>query len=189
MSEPNELTIIRQARLGNKNALATLYQMHKVAIYTYVFYRVEGDSAVADDLTAEVFGRMVAKIHTFQPNGNPLLAWLYTIARNLISDHYREEKQNEKQLDDSLNHDNSIFVNQDPELSVQLTIDTQRLLQALNKITAEQQELVILRFIEGRTVAETAGIMGKQPGAVKTMSRRALASLQRIMEQEGYQHV
>ena len=135
--DPNELTIIRQACRGNKNALATLYQMHKVAIYTYVFYRVEGNSAVADDLTAEVFGRMVAKIHTFRPNGKPLLAWLYTIARNLISDHYRKERQNEKQLDDGLGHYGSFSANQDPELSVQLTIDTQRLLHALNKITAD----------------------------------------------------
>ena len=185
MSLQNESVVIQEAGLGNKKALATLYQTHKVAIYTYVYYRVEGNGAVADDLTAEVFGRMVAKIHTFNQNGHPLLAWLYTIARNLIADHYRKEQQ----LDDGLSRYDHVSGNHDPELFVQLTIESQRLLQALSKITAEQQELVILRFIEGRNVAETAEIMGKRVGAVKTMSRRALASLQRIMEQEGYEHV
>lgn len=189
MSLQNELAIIRQARRGNKNALATLYQMHKVAIYTYVFYRVKGNSTLADDLTAEVFGRMVAKIHTFRSNGKPLIPWLYTIARNLIADHYRNETKEEDQFDDSLEQVESPWVGQNPELSAQISFDSQYLLRALNKITAEQQDLIILRFIEGRNVAETAEIMGKRVGAVKTMSRRALASLQRIMEQEGYEHV
>lgn len=185
MSLQNELAVIREAGLGNKKALATLYQTHKVAIYTYVYYRVEGNAAVADDLTAEVFGRMVAKIQTFNQNGKPLLAWLYTIARNLISDHYRKEQQR----DDGLSRYDSYSTNHDPEFSAQLTLDTQRMLCALKKITAEQQEVVILRFIEGRNVAETAEIMGKRIGAVKTLSRRALASMQRIMKKEGYEHV
>lgn len=185
MSEENEKAIVRQAALGNKNALGTLYQMHKVPIYTYIYYRVEGNSAVADDLTAEVFGRMITKIHTFDPTKKPLLAWLYTIARNLISDHYRNEQKLARQMNqyDSPKH------HQNPEIFVQINFDTRSLLCALKKLTAEQQEVIILRFIEGRNVAETAEIMGKTVGAVKTMSRRALASLQRTMEREGYQHV
>jgi len=185
LSVENELTTIHEARLGNKTALATLYQIHKVAIYTYVYYRVEGNGTVADDLTAEVFSRMVTKIHTFKPNGKPFLAWLYTISRNLISDYYRKEKER----DNGLSQYDPRLASTDPELSVQLNLDSQQLLRALHKLTAEQQEVIILRFIEGKNVAQTAEILGKRVGAVKTMSRRALASLQRIMKQEGYEHV
>ena len=115
LSTENELAIIRQACLGNKNALATLYQTHKVAIYTYIFYRVDGDSAVADDLTAEVFGRMLAKIQTFNPNGKPLIAWLYTIARNLIADHFRNLQQEQRKN----SYSNGLNGHYDPERSAQ----------------------------------------------------------------------
>ena len=181
----NEIAIIEQACRGDKTALATLYQQHKTALYTYIYYRVAGDAATADDLTAELFSRMVAKIHQFQPRKRPFRAWLYTIARNLVHDHYRTE-QREAQL---ARHDIMPTATPDPEIAVQDGLETDDLLHALRQLTNEQQEVVILRFIEGCSVAETAVALGKRKGAIKTMTRRALASLKRVMERKGGSHV
>ncbi|HFD40054.1 MAG TPA: sigma-70 family RNA polymerase sigma factor, partial [Anaerolineae bacterium] len=82
----NEKQIIQRAQTGDRAALATIYREHYTAIFNYLFYRL-GDQATAEDLTAEVFVRMVDKIESYRYRGKPILAWLYTIARNLLINH------------------------------------------------------------------------------------------------------
>ena len=83
-----ELRLIRRAKRGDPQAFEEIYDEHQPAIYRYCVCRV-GSDAVAEDLTSEVFVRLVEKIDDFTYRGRPLLAWLYTIARNLVNDHHR----------------------------------------------------------------------------------------------------
>jgi RNA polymerase sigma factor (sigma-70 family) len=82
-----EQTLLR-AKQGDKKAIAVLYDQHHQAVYRYIFYRVS-DPAAAEDLAAEVYIRMIRKLPTYRDRGKPILAWLYTIARNLVVDHHR----------------------------------------------------------------------------------------------------
>ena len=81
----DEPCLIQQARQGDAAACAALYDRHYDAVYRYCYYHV-GDVALAQDLASEVFVRMIENLATFDERGRPLLAWLYTIARNLIAD-------------------------------------------------------------------------------------------------------
>src|SRR5215831_19905224 len=86
---PDERQLILQAQQGDKNAVGALYDAYVQAIYRYVSYRVESDQ-VAQDLTAEVFLRMVQGLPRFKDTGAPLGAWLFRIAATQITDHYRQ---------------------------------------------------------------------------------------------------
>jgi RNA polymerase sigma-70 factor (ECF subfamily) len=96
----DEARLIQLAQQGDAEACAELYDRHYDAVYRYCYYRV-GNASLAQDLTSEVFVRMVEKLDTFGVRGHPLLAWLYTIARNLVTDcHRRRGQVHQLALDD-----------------------------------------------------------------------------------------
>jgi RNA polymerase sigma-70 factor (ECF subfamily) len=80
----DEVRLVKQAQAGDEAAFVALYQQNQPSVYTYIYYRV-GEQMTAEDLTAEVFVRLVSKIHKFKPGKRPILAWLYTIAGNLVT--------------------------------------------------------------------------------------------------------
>ena len=173
-----ERELVAQAAQGDETAVLTLYEQHKTAVHTYVYYRVGGDRALAEEITAGVFLRMVAGLPRFVYREWPFLAWLYTIARNCINDYYRRDGRyaslplSEQYPDKTAG----------PEQQAQRSLEETHLLQAIARLTEIQRDVVILRFIEGRSVAETAVLLGKKEGAVKTLTRRALAALRRQLE-------
>lgn len=170
-----ERALVAQAAQGDETAVLTLYEQHKTAVHTYVYYRVGGDRALAEEITAEVFTRMVAGLPRFVYRERPFLAWLYTIARHCLADYYRRDGRYPNQpLSEQLPDDAD-----GPEQQAQRRLEEARLLQAIARLTEAQRDVVILRFIEGRSVAETAVLLGKKEGAVKTLTRRALAALRR----------
>jgi RNA polymerase sigma-70 factor (ECF subfamily) len=158
-----------------------IYEQHKTAVFNYIYYRIGGDQGLAEDFTADVFLRMLTHIHTFTYQNRPIRAWLYTIARNLINDHYRASKKVRwVLLNEAKQAPGTAF-----EQQIHLDMRSKHLVQAISHLTNGQQEVIILRFVEGLSVAETAAIMGKRKGAVKTLTRRALAALRRVLEREG----
>jgi RNA polymerase sigma-70 factor (ECF subfamily) len=175
-----EQALIELAIAGEETAVITLYHQHKNEIYSYLYYRAGCDRTLAEDLTADVFERMVLHLPDFVVGERPLRAWLYTIARNRLTDHLRSQnKRDWLPLDERL-----------PATAVHLEEHTHHRLQsdrvtaALAHLTDEQREVVILRFLEEHNVAETAVVMGKNEGAIKTLTRRALAALRRVLERE-----
>ncbi len=88
----DKAALIQRAKQDDPTAFAEIYDQHQPAIYRYIYYRL-GDTATTEDLTSQVFVRMVEKIDTFTYRGQSILAWLYTIARNLIIDHRRRAGQ------------------------------------------------------------------------------------------------
>ena len=176
----DEIRLIERAQCGEQDALVDIYYRCQPSVFTYVYYRV-GDQETAEDLTAEVFTRMVGKLGQFKPGERPLLAWLYTIARHLIADHYRSRPSaGELPLEEDLALDESSQTARAAERRL-----TQHCLQkALSRLTEEQRQVILLKFVEDRSNLEVAEIMGKNEGSVKSLQHRALAALNRIMEQE-----
>ncbi|MBK8901536.1 MAG: sigma-70 family RNA polymerase sigma factor [Anaerolineaceae bacterium] len=173
-----EKELVAQAAQGDETAVITLYQQHKTAVYTYIYYRIGGDAMLAESITADVFTRMVAQLPRFVYRGRPFLAWLYTIARHCVVDQQRRNGRVTLQPLSEHHPDTAVG----PEQQAHLTLEQNRLHQAISQLSEAQRDVVILRFIEGRSVAETAELLDKTEGAVKTLTRRALAALRRQLE-------
>jgi RNA polymerase sigma-70 factor (ECF subfamily) len=181
MSE-DESRLIELAQRGDANACAALYGRHYDAIYRYCYYRVS-DSELAQDLTSEVFVRMVEKLDTFRSRGRPLVAWLYTIARNLVTDAHRKKgKVVHIPLDETLHLDGDHHADLARGVDRRLAADC--LAAALEHLTEEQRYVILLRFIEGLNSGQVACILSKSEGAVKALQHRALKALRRALEKE-----
>ena len=175
-----EARLIRRAKAGDPDAFAEIYDRYQPAIYRYIFYRV-GDEAVAEDLTSEVFVRLVEKIDGFTYRGRPLLAWLYTIARNLVTDYHRQSSRSHfLPLEEGLVADSG-----NPEEAADLALVQRRLVHAIGRLTEAQRQVILLRFVEGMDTRSVAEVMGKPVGAVKALQHRALAAMRRILEEES----
>jgi RNA polymerase sigma-70 factor (ECF subfamily) len=175
----DEAQLVRRAKAGDAEAFSEIYDRHQPAIYRYICYRVGSDST-AEDLCSEVFTRMVEHIDGFEYEGRPLLAWLYTIARNLVYDHHRGNGRAEYvPLDESLEADAP-----DPEKVANLALNRERLAAALEELTEGQRQVIMLRFVEGLDNLTVAQVLDKSYGAVKALQHRGLASLRRVLESE-----
>lgn len=174
----DESGLIQRAKEGDPAAFAELYDCYQPAVYRYVLFQV-GDVATAEDLTAEVFVRLVEKIHRYSYRGRPLLAWLYTIARNLIIDYRRHTGRYPLfPLNERL-----VAGTSDPEQATERTLTQERLAACIARLTDAQRRVILLKFFEGMDNQTVAHILGRSVGAVKSLQHRGLAELRRILEQ------
>jgi RNA polymerase sigma-70 factor, ECF subfamily len=176
----DEVRLIQRAKQGDPTAFAELYDRHQPAIYRYIFYQVS-DAATAEDLTSEVFVRLVEKIDHFTYRGRPLRAWLYTIARNLVTDYHRRAGRFPSfSLDERLMADIDT-----PEETAEQRAAQRRLAAAIARLTEDQRQVILLKFIQGLDNKTAAQVLNKSIGAVKALQHRGLAALRRIFEQNG----
>lgn len=178
----DEIRLIQQAQQGDAWACAVLYDRHYDAVYRYCYYRVS-DVDLAQDLASEVFVRMVEKLDTFRARGRPLLAWLYTIARNLVVDVHRQKG---KAAHLPLNTASDLSTDGQGELArrVDRRLEADCLAAALQYLTEEQRRVVLLKFMEDMNNAQVARLLGKSEGAIKSLQHRALGALRRALEKE-----
>ena len=175
----DEPSLIERANKHDPKAISELYKRHVQSIYRYVYYRV-GDVNVAEDLTAEVFLKALEALEGFTYRGIPFSAWLYRIAHARITDHFRRQARREfLPLDERL-----VAAGKGPQAAVEARLDHEELQSAIAQLTTDQQQVIILKFVEGLSNAEVARTLGKSEGAVKSLQHRALNSLQRIMRKE-----
>ena len=182
MDRVEEGRLIQRAQEGDSDAFATLYREHVQAIFRYVYHRV-GDTHLAEDLTGDVFTRALEGLPKYRDRGRPLLAWLYRIAHARVVDHYRRVKRRpqESQLEPEL-----VAVSTDMDSRIVQQQAAQALKTAIADLTEDQQQVVILRFVEGYPIAMIADIMGKKPNAIKALQHRALRSLAARLERSGF---
>lgn len=180
MLNKDEARLIHQAQRGDRDAIATLYREHVQAIYRYIGYRVPEQPA-ADDLTAEVFLRMVEGLPRYKQNGAPFEAWLYRIAAARVADYYREQSRHpQEELPDSMpDHTAS------PEGVLQVAEEVSDLRAALRQLSSEHQDILLLRFVERKSHAEVAALLGKTVTAVKSAQHRALTQLAERLGSDG----
>lgn len=158
-------------------AISALYRRHVQAIYRYLYYRV-GDEHTAEDLTAEVFLRAIEGLPNYEPRGVPFAAWLYRIAQARMADYFRRQGRTATVgLDEGWPSDEDL-----PLARVERSSLHEELRAALGRLTIDQQQVIILKFVEGFSNAEAARILGKTEGAVKSLQHRALNALHRLME-------
>jgi RNA polymerase sigma-70 factor (ECF subfamily) len=155
---------------------AELYENNFERVYAYVVRRV-GDRAETEDLTSEVFHHALANLKRFEWRGIPFAAWLYRIAANLISD--RRQHKNREQLTDEPEEIESA-----PTTNTEFEEVERRatLFHLVDTLPAEQRRVVVLRFVEQKSIKEVAREICKTEGAVKQLQFRALSSLRARME-------
>jgi RNA polymerase sigma-70 factor, ECF subfamily len=172
--------LIRKAQKGEYASLEMLHDRYRPSIYAYFYYRVD-DVATAEDLTSEVFVRMVEKIDAYESRGRPFLAWLYAIANNLRVDHFRKTgRQPLSPLDESI----PILQNSPPS-SAEDRLWEDCLHEALKCLTEDQQLVITGKFIEDRSNEEIAVLLHKPEGAIKSLQHRALGALRKEIERIG----
>ena len=169
--------IINGAQHGNQANLSALYLRYQPGIFRYLYYRV-GDYHAAEDLTSEVFERMLRFLSSFRPPSRTFSAWLFRIAQNVAVDHFRS---NGRRLESPLAEDmpgGGVA----PEGEVERRLNIELLKLALAELTEEQRDAVLLRFVAGMPIAETAETLNKSQDAVKGLQRRALMALREALE-------
>lgn len=176
MQFTNNPDLLQRAQSGDPEVISSLYECYHLAVFRYLFYRV-GDSLVAEDLTSEVFLRMIRSLPRYTPGKFTFQAWLFQIAHNLAIDHYRKSKyRNHSSLEESLiAHEESI------DSAVQRNLDSEKLQNALTHLTDEQREVIILRFISGMPISDVAQTLNKSENAIKGLQRRALNVLRQVL--------
>ncbi len=171
--------LVRRAQQGHSEAFGGLYEAFYDKIYRYVMFKT-GDSLEAEDLTEEVFLRMLESIGSFKWQGYPFTSWLFRIAHNLVIDYYRKSgRQKKTSLDDAMRVVGTDGVDIDRKLDVELSIKEVK--DAMGGLTQLQQEVLSLRFAGGLSVAETAEAMGKKENAVKALQHAAIKKLRTLL--------
>jgi RNA polymerase sigma-70 factor (ECF subfamily) len=177
---PDELGgLVRQAKRDDGEAMAELCTYVYSHIYAFLYYRVARPED-AEDLTSEVVLRIVKALK--QQRGN-FHAWMYRIARNRLIDFYRKRRvHSEVSLSDVPEKE----LTRSEDFSKQI-MTREKLRKGLNQLTDEQKQVIILRFIEGYSNNEVAGIVGKSVGAVKVLQFRALRALRNYFTRRGHE--
>jgi RNA polymerase sigma-70 factor, ECF subfamily len=176
------MELVERAQAGEADAFGRLYDHYADTVYRYIYYRVSS-KATAEDLTSETFLRALRRIGTFTYQGRDFGAWLVTIARNLVADHFKSSRFRLEVTTGEMLDPNE--TERSPEESVLEQLSNDALLQAVRKLNPQQRECVRLRFLQGLSVAETARIMGKNEGAIKTLQYRAVRTLARLLPEDA----
>ncbi|MBI4213985.1 MAG: sigma-70 family RNA polymerase sigma factor [Chloroflexi bacterium] len=178
-------TLVLRAQGGDQAALAVLYESFFDRIYRYVLARI-GDVAEAEDVTEETFFRMLRSLTGFRPSpsGEALgfASWLFQIAHNLLVDRFRHRSCQETAftlLRTSLDH---CEITGGPESAPGW--DRQDLIDAVQRLSAAQRDVITLRFAASLSLAETAAVLDKHIGNVKVLQHNALANLRRFLADE-----
>ena len=184
MKEIDDMELVRQAQSGSVTAVGELYDRHRSRIFRYIRFKT-GNKQVAQDLASEVFLRMVDHLPDFQPRGVPFSAWLYRIANNLIIK--RGQKEYKQPVVPLIYADMISQNGNNPALVVERQLEMDWVWQGLEKIDENQREVIILRFITGLSIKETAEALAKTVAAVKTLQHRGILALQATLahEQKG----
>ena len=173
--EADERLLVEAAQ-KDPACFAELYENNFERVYAYIVRRV-GDRAETEDITSEVFHQALANLKRFEWRGIPFAAWLYRIAANLISD--RWQRTNREQVADEPEQIESVQANSKEFEEVEHRATLYRMVDTL---PAEQRRVVVLRFVEEKSIKEVAREIRKTEGAVKQLQFRALTTLRARME-------
>lgn len=172
------IALVELARAGDSEAFGQLFDHYHTSVYRFIYYRVSS-VALAQDLASETFFRALRSMSSFRWQGKDFGAWLMTIARNLTADHYKSGRTRlEYTTEDMGAHDSST---EGPEVTVLASLTNETLLKGLSELPTEQQECLIMRFLQGLSIAETAKILGRSDGAVKQLQLRGVRNLAKLL--------
>ena len=182
-AEPSVTRLVERARDGDTAAFARLYDLYVDDVYRYLLHRV-GDRGLAEDLTSETFLRALRRIDRFRWQGRDVGAWFTTIARNLAVDHFRSSRH---RLETTAERPGGTDPDPapGPEGLLLSGVRDAAVAGAVRRLPADQQEVVVLRFLQDLTVAQTARVMGRSDGAIKSLQYRAVRALADLVDGEA----
>ncbi|MFO7773104.1 MAG: sigma-70 family RNA polymerase sigma factor [Dehalococcoidia bacterium] len=175
----DEAVLVERAVGRDANAFGKLYDMHVDRVYGHIYYRV-GNEADAQDLTQQVFIKAWQAIDRYRKTATPFIAWLMTISHNLVIDFYRTRKDRAYLEAEVLASDSGLS----PERAAEANLEQQRVRRAILQLRGDEQQVVILRFMEGFEFAEIATLLKKKEGNIRVILHRALVKLRDILEKE-----
>ena len=171
-AEPDEVLAIR-AR-SDREAFGVLYERHVRKIYNYVYYRT-GLVADAEDLTARTFFQAMSNLHRYEVQGVPFSAWLFRIAHNLVANWHRDSGRRRAAPLDGLG---DVATDHDgPDDAAEAAEERRELQEAIRRLPADRQQLLILKFVELQSNEDIATVMGRSEGAIKALLHRTVRSL------------
>ncbi|KRF16636.1 RNA polymerase subunit sigma-70 [Nocardioides sp. Soil797] len=172
------IALVELARGGDKEAFGQLFDHYHPSVYRFLYYRTRSQS-LAEDLASETFFRALRSMNNFRWQGKDFGAWLMTIARNLTTDHFKAGRTRlEMTTEDMGLHDDAT---EGPEVAVLASLNNESLLIALQKLPKEQQECLVMRFLQGMSIAETAKVLSRSDGAVKQLQLRGVRNLAKLL--------
>lgn len=184
MVENLRTTTAGQRRASPGMSVEELFEKHYDDVYRYLFYRV-GDHATAEDLTSEVFLRLIGALPGYKAGQVSIRTWIFQIARNLAIDHFRKASlRQDVQLNDDVPAEGN-----DPHDNLEMKLTVTKLKRALALLPENQREVIILRFGVAMPLAEVAMMLHKSEDAVKGLQRRALTALREILTEWEVVHV
>jgi RNA polymerase sigma-70 factor (ECF subfamily) len=166
--------LLRRARLLDETALAAIFDAYYPLLYRYIYHHVRHQQT-AEDLTAEVFGRMLAQLADGRGPRRHLRAWLYRVAHNLVID----ESRRRVHRDHAPLDERAVSNESDVATQAEAAIQRQQARAALEELTPRQRAVIILKFLEGYDNREIARILETSVGAVKALQHRGLAAMRR----------
>jgi RNA polymerase sigma-70 factor (ECF subfamily) len=174
-----EEELIRRAQEFDQEALGWLYQLFYPKLYNYAYLQL-GNIQQAEDLASEVLLRVLESLKGYRFRGVPLTAWVFRIARNYLIDlHRRRQRRPQVGL-----YEGIPSAEDGPQAAAERATTQGELRLALTRLTEEQRQVIILKFVEGMDNASVARVLGRSQGAVKSLQHRALASLRRILSSQ-----
>jgi RNA polymerase sigma-70 factor (ECF subfamily) len=179
---PEADALVEAAIAGDRDAFATLFRLTLPAVYRYLFGRC-GDAALAEDLAQDAYMRAMRAVQSsFSGGSSEFLAWLIRIARNRFLDHVKSGRVRWEVV---VEETPVTLASGDPEMEALSIVAGADLKRCLAQLTAEQQEVLLLRFFQGLPITDVALATGRTEGAVKALQFRALRALARILAAEG----
>lgn len=173
------------ATQGSIEAFEQLYNSHVDQIHRYIYYRVNNQTE-AEDLVGQVFLQAWSSISNYKPNGSPFVAWLYTIAHNLVVNYYKKSERQAKLQMPLGDWVADVQGPDDPYRELSQKMRNEALRRAIIKLGQEQQQVIYLRYIEDYSHQQIAAVLGKSEAAVRVIQFRAQKALRQLLEQDGW---
>jgi RNA polymerase sigma-70 factor (ECF subfamily) len=185
----DDAELIALARGGDREAFGQLYERHAVRVFRHAYF-LTGDTALAEDLTAQTFLKALEAMSRFEDRGVPYVAWLLRITGNLAINHRKAQKNGRhSQLPESLEDHDTLG---SPEGSAELKSEGEHVWERVKDLPFDQRQVIVMRFLDDLPYTTVAQVMGKSVGAVRVIQFRALANLRNLLRDEelsaAYQH-
>jgi len=167
--------LLQSARAGDEAAFTQIYDLFFEKIYRFIFFRV-GHKEVAEDLAEDVFIKVFQSLSSLAKDKS-FESWLYQIARNRIIDYYRSKKLVVplEEVENTLEYETNVVD------VVSLESQQKIFIKLLKELSAEQQVVIKLKFLEGMGNEEIASVMDKSEGAIRVIQHRAIAKLKELI--------
>lgn len=174
-----EADLILRAQRYDADALSEIYETYYPRVYHYLYIQLS-DSHLAEDLASDVLLQVLEAIDRYRFRGTPFAAWVFRIARNRVIDHHRRRsRRSHVELQDGIPSQND-----GPQALAERSMEHASVRAAIERLTDEQRQVIVLKFVEELDNASVAQVLGRSLGAVKSLQHRALVAMRKVLERE-----